>query len=203
MRDINDFNFGIDGYALDVAIEGITDVMETTDKQDGEDSMQKEEQIRDAEETTLATCAFIDLTPADEISEASESFSEQTELSSLFGVAMERTIVRLDRKDRMRHLTKAATLQAARKANDPKFKKLMTLWKMERAIEAEFDRKYRSQAIKIANEKIKQYNSNGIRKMQKPNQSTIVGKGKVSTQVAQRAVNQSKRMFSNSSKPKR
>jgi hypothetical protein len=112
---------------------------------------------------------------------------------------MERTIVRLDRKARLKHLTKQAELDAARQANDPNYKKLMKIWMLERTLEKKIHQRWANKGKQIANKKIKDYASNG-KKIAKPNPSTVAFKGKVSGRVAQNAVNKSKAMFSKSSK---
>ena len=161
-----------------------------------------DEKLNKAEESAMAACALMDFLAPTEISELAESASEMEETGEILGVAMEKTIIRMDKKARLKHLSKQAVFTEARKANDPKFKKLLTLWKMERAIEAELQKKYKSRADKRAKEQIKAYSSNGIKKIQKSpiNSQTDVGKGKISTHVAARAVAQSKKMFSGSNK---
>lgn len=156
----------------------------------------KEQNVNKAEESALNACALLDYATSEEIAQCAESADEQAAVSELMGIAMEKTIVRLDRKARMKHLTKAATIQAARKAGDPKFKKLMTLWKMERAIEKYFEKKYHTAGMKVAKEKIKNYSANGVKKIP-PKSDKVVGKGHVASKIAQRAVSQSKQMFGN------
>lgn len=58
----------------------------------------------------------------------------------------ERSIVRLDKSAKRSQLIKVAVLAIAKEKNDPLYKKLVTLWKMERRIEKALYKKYESQA---------------------------------------------------------
>ena len=154
--------------------------------------------ISQAEESFVAACALADLTTVDERADLVTSLEDMQAMGDMMGIAMERTIVRLDRKSRFNHLIKANTLNLARKDNHPKYKKLLTLWKMERAIEGDLDRIYRTKSTAMAKQQIKNYAANGIKRIPKQNSSTIVGKKKVSGKVAQRAKASADRFFSKS-----
>ena len=65
-------------------------------------------------------------------------------------IVTERTIVRLDKKARLSNLRRSAVFALARKKKDPKFKKLLTIWKIERGLEAYLDKKYGNQALRVA-----------------------------------------------------
>ena len=162
-----------------------------TDNDTGDDS---------ANESALANAALMDLATEEDFHEAAESSSEMRDISDLFGVAMEKTIVRFDRNSRLKHLNKQAQLNLAKQNNDPNYKKLVKVWQMERALEAKIAARWGSKAKSVANTKIRDYGSNGRKKLSKPNSSTVAYKGKVTSRVAQRAVNQSKGMFSNANK---
>ena len=168
--------------------------IEDAEKKDEEEEKEDEVDEKEAEES-LACAALLDLASPDEIAEAAESAEDIRNLSATFGVAMERTIIRMDRKGRFSHLSKQAELNLARKNGDPTFKKLMKIWKIERALEAKIHQRWGSKAQKVAKIKIRDYAANG-RRIAKPNPSTVAFKGKVSGQVAQRAVNNAKKMFS-------
>lgn len=65
-------------------------------------------------------------------------------------ILMEKTIVRLDKKAKLSKATKMAVFTIAKEKNDPKFKKLLTVWKMERYLEAELVKKYGNEAARRA-----------------------------------------------------
>lgn len=66
------------------------------------------------------------------------------------GIVMERTIVRLDKKAKISRAYKTAVFTIAREKKDPKFKKLLTVWRMERTLEAYLMKKYHAEAMKRA-----------------------------------------------------
>lgn len=70
-------------------------------------------------------------------------------------IVTERTIVKFDKKARLNTAYKTAIFTVARRRKDAKFKKLLTLWRMERQIEAYLMKKYHSEAMKIAKESLK------------------------------------------------
>ena len=66
------------------------------------------------------------------------------------GIVQERTIVRLDKHAKINRAFMAAVFQIAKEKNDPRFKKLLTIWRTERKLEKELISKYQSQAMKRA-----------------------------------------------------
>lgn len=150
----------------------------------------------EVEEATFAALFLEQFATPEEISAMAESYDEMGAMSETMGVAMEKVIVRLDKKSRLAHLQQAAVFKLANAANDPKYRKLLTLWKMERQIEAYLNKKYASQATKIAKSKIKNYTAQGLKKVS-GDPKKEVGKGKIANKVAARAVEQTKKSFSN------
>lgn len=65
-------------------------------------------------------------------------------------VVLERTIVRLDKQARLNKARKMAVFAVAKEKNDPKFKKLVTVWKWERFLETFLDKKYGNEAMRRA-----------------------------------------------------
>lgn len=65
-------------------------------------------------------------------------------------VVLERTIVRLDKKAKQNKARKMAVFAVAKERNDPKFKKLLTVWKWERYLETYLDKKYGNEATRRA-----------------------------------------------------
>ena len=151
--------------------------------------------IEAAEESICANAYLMDIASQDEICDIAESYDEMDNISELMGMAMETSIVRLDRKSRLKHLRKANVLNLARKSNNAKYKKLLTVWKMERELESDLDKIYGAKASTLANQQIRNWATNGVKKIPKAYPDTVVGKGKPSSQVAQRAVNQGKKFF--------
>ena len=188
--------------ALDLELESLVSATESTDEDKDDDNAPEDVEEKDldaADEASLAYAALMDLSSPAEISEIVESYEEQSNLSSTFGVAMEKNIVRLDRQARYTHLSTQAAFNLARANNDPNMKKLMKLWAMEKILEKKIQARWGSKARKIANVKIRDYAANGKR-IAKPNPSTLSGKKNVTGAIAQRAVNSAKRMFSNGTK---
>lgn len=186
--------------SLDLELENFMSAMESKDESDDESLDDVDEKELDAaDESTLAYAALLDLASPAEISEIAESYEEQSNLSSTFGVAMEKNIVRLDRKARYNHLSVQAAFNLARANNDPNMKKLMKLWAMEKVLEKKIQDRWGMKARKVANVKIRDYAANGKR-IAKPNPSTISGKKSVTGAIAQRAVNNAKKMFSTGTK---
>lgn len=83
-----------------------------------------------------------------------EAFLENTEEvdfaleeNLLTEAAVKRYIVKLDKNRRMNQATKAAVFKIAREKKDPKMKKLIWVWRMERQLEEELYKKYKSSAV--------------------------------------------------------
>ena len=104
-----------------------------------------------SEEATqlVAEAALIDNLSNAELEELVESAEVCKDLVST-GAVMERTIVRLDKKAKISRAYKTAVFTIAREKKDPKFKKLLTVWKMERTLEAYLMKKYHAEAMKRA-----------------------------------------------------
>jgi hypothetical protein len=73
----------------------------------------------------------------------------------LEGVLLEKNIVRLDKKAKLQNAYKTAIFTVAKEHNDRDYKKLVTVWKMERALEAKLEKKYKNEAMKRAKEMVK------------------------------------------------
>lgn len=202
MKDFLFDDLDVSQEALDLELDSLVSATESTEEDKDDDNAPEDVEEKDldaADEASLAYAALMDLSSPAEISEIVESYEEQSNLSSTFGVAMEKNIVRLDRKARYTHLSTQAAFNLARANNDPNMKKLMKLWAMEKILEKKIQGRWGSKARKIANVKIRDYAANGKR-IAKPNPSTLSGKKNVTGAIAQRAVNSAKRMFSNGTK---
>ena len=202
MKDFLFDDLDVSQEALDLELDSLVSASESCGEDKDDDNAPEDVEEKDldaADEASLAYAALMDLSSPAEISEIVESYEEQSNLSSTFGVAMEKNIVRLDRQARYTHLSTQAAFNLARANNDPNMKKLMKLWAMEKILEKKIQARWSSKARKIANVKIRDYAANGKR-IAKPNPSTLSGKKNVTGAIAQRAVNSAKRMFSNGTK---
>ena len=85
-----------------------------------------------------------------------EAFADEADIETaveeglLTEAAVKKYVVRLDRGRRMNQATKVAVFKIAREKKDPKMKKLMMVWRMERQLEEELLKKYRSEATRRA-----------------------------------------------------
>ena len=156
---------------------------------DGEDLLDR------AEEAIQHSAFLMDVASPSELEDVCESLEDINDLSDIMGFPMEASIVRLDRASRLKHLRKANVLSLARKNNDSRFNKLLTIWKMERDLEKGLEQIYGSRALQMANQQIRNYATNGVKKIPKAYPDTKVGKGKPSSQIAKRAVAQGKKFF--------
>jgi hypothetical protein len=80
---------------------------------------------------------------------------------------VERSIVRLDKEARKNRAYKMAIFQTAKEKGDRDFKKLLTLWKLERFLEGKLEKRYAAQAKQLA--------KNALKKA-KATKSKVVGK---------------------------
>lgn len=79
---------------------------------------------------------------------------EEVEEAITSGFLQERTIVRLDKKAKLSKARKMAIFTIAKEKNDPKFKKLVKVWKMERFLEAFLEKKYGNEAMRRAKKSV-------------------------------------------------
>ena len=104
-----------------------------------------------SEEATqlVSEAALADTLTNEELEELTESAEVCKDMVDN-GIVMERSIVRLDKKAKISRAYKTAVFTIAREKKDPKFKKLLTVWKMERTLEAYLMKKYHTEAMKRA-----------------------------------------------------
>ena len=179
--------------------ETLADINNDLDLDDTATENYVDSELDAASEQIAAEAALLDLASPSEIEELGASMEDMHDVSDIMGIAMERSVVRLDKAARMKHLRKANVLNLARKDNHAKYRKLLTVWKMERALEKDLDSIYRSRADTLARKQIQNYAANGIKKINKAYPNTAVGKGRVAGKVAVRAKNQADKFFN---KPK-
>ena len=102
----------------------------------------------------IVECAILDTFSNEEI----ESLTENTyDLGKAINedILVERSIVRLDKEAKKNKAYKMAIFQIAKEKNDRDFKKLLTLWKLERFIEAKLEKRYSAQAKQLAKQAMK------------------------------------------------
>jgi hypothetical protein len=102
----------------------------------------------------IIECAILDTFSNEEI----ESLTENTyDLGKAINedILVERSIVRLDKEAKKNKAYKMAIFQIAKEKNDRDFKKLLTLWKLERFIEAKLEKRYAAQAKQLAKQAMK------------------------------------------------
>lgn len=102
----------------------------------------------------LVECAILDTFSSEEI----ESLTENTyDLGKAINedILVERSIVRLDKEAKRNKAYKMAIFQIAKEKGDRDFKKLLTLWKLERFIEAKLEKRYAAQAKQLAKQAMK------------------------------------------------
>ena len=102
----------------------------------------------------IIECAILDTFSNEEI----ESLTENTyDLGKAINedILVERSIVRLDKEAKKNKAYKMAIFQVAKEKNDRDFRKLLTLWKLERFIEAKLEKRYGAQAKQLAKQAMK------------------------------------------------
>lgn len=102
----------------------------------------------------IIECAILDTFSSEEI----ESLTENTyDLGKAVNedILVERSIVRLDKEAKKNRAQKMAIFQIAKEKGDRDFKKLLTLWKLERFIEKKLEKRYSAQAKQLAKEALK------------------------------------------------
>lgn len=102
----------------------------------------------------IVECAILDTFSNEEI----ESLTENTyDLGKAINedILVERSIVRLDKQAKKNKAFKMAVFQLAKEKGDKDFKKLMTLWKLERFLEEKLTKRYFAQANQLAKESLK------------------------------------------------
>ncbi len=114
--------------------------------------------INEEDEKLIIEALLIDNLSDEEITELTESSAVCGDLTSL-GILTEKTIVRLDKKAKISRAYKTAVFTIAREKKDRDFKRLVTVWRMERALEAKLMKKYHAAAMKRAKASVTKLNS--------------------------------------------
>lgn len=102
----------------------------------------------------IVECAILDTFSNEEI----EMLTENTyDIGKAINedILVERSIVRLDKNAKKNKAFKMAVFQIAKQKGDRDFKKLMTVWKLERFLENKLTKRYQAQANQLAKESLK------------------------------------------------
>ena len=106
-------------------------------------------QISEESNAMIAEAMISDQLTKDEICELTSCAEACNELKDL-GIVTEKTIVRLDKRAKLSRAFQTAVFTIAREKKDPLMKKLLTVWRMERTLEAKLMKKYHAEAMKRA-----------------------------------------------------
>ena len=128
----------------------------------------------------LVECAILDTFSSEEI----ESLTENTyDLGKAINedILVERSIVRLDKEAKKNKAYKMAIFQVAKEKGDRDFKKLLTLWKLERFIEKKLEKRYFAQAKQLAKQAMKKSKNTKSKAVGKAVEKAnlLIGDGKV------------------------
>lgn len=169
IEDASDDPFGEDD------VDDIFEENEDSDDDSEEDELTPEEQnAEDSQEIDdtikrVATPIIVEeILDEGEVAVFKESVDGDIAIDE--GFFTERTIVRLDKGSRRKQLMKVSVLTIARQKKDPLYKKLATVWKMERQLEAKLYKKYEAAAKQRTNKYIqnaKKSKSKAVRKAAK------------------------------------
>ena len=107
------------------------------------------EDIEAADARIITESILIDYLSADEADELTAN-TEACQALIRDEIVTERTIVKMDKKAKLARATKAACFAIARRKKDVKFKKLLTIWRIERQLEAYLLKKYHNEAVRMA-----------------------------------------------------
>lgn len=156
--DVINVDDPIDTPAADISgstdLDGKLDAGEVVTKMDEEDVELTPEESQKVDDTMNAVATPILIQSELNTEEAIKEFTESADcdIAEAEGFLTERTIVRLDKQARLKQLYEVAVIAIARAKKDRLYKKLQTLQKMERDIEAKLRKKYDAPAKKKAKE---------------------------------------------------
>ena len=128
----------------------------------------------------IVECAILDTFSSEEI----ESLTENTyDLGKAINedILVERSIVRLDKEAKKNKAYKMAIFQIAKEKGDRDFKKLLTIWKLERFLEGKLEKRYAAQAKQLAKQAMKKSKNSKSKAVGKAvsKANLLLGDGKV------------------------
>ena len=142
-------------------------------------------EINEYDAATEAEAMIIESAMLDTFSnEELESLTENTyDLGKAINedILVERSIVRLDKEAKKNKAYKMAIFQVAKEKGDRDFKKLLTLWKLERFLENKLEKRYSAQAKQLAKQAMKKAKTTKSKVVGKAVNKTnlLIGDGKV------------------------
>lgn len=113
--------------------------------------------LEESDESTamITEAAILDAYSTDELSDIMENHVGDLNKAVNEDVLMERSIIRLDKAAKKSKAEKMSIFQIAREKKDRDFKKLLTVWKLERFLEEKLTKRYGAQAKVLAKKKMK------------------------------------------------
>lgn len=153
-------------------LQGIADEVDSEDPVDavisddiGADSDAIDQKIDD----TIQRAATPILLGGELSGDEADNFIESVDCDAAVSEAFmtERTIVKFDKKARWSQLHKVAVLAIAKEKKDPMYKKLVTVWRIEKTLENRLTVKYGAQAnarVRVYLQRARQSKSNPIKK---------------------------------------
>lgn len=109
----------------------------------------QESELNNEAVSMIMEAAISDVCSTDEVSAFLENHSE-VQAATRDEVLTERTIVRLDKQARLTHAQRMAVFTIAKEKNDSDFRKLVTVWRMERLLEDRLNKKYGNEGLRRA-----------------------------------------------------
>lgn len=100
-------------------------------------------------------------------------------------IVTEKTIIKLDKKAKLKGATRTAVYTIARQRKDPKFKKLLTLWRMESQIEKELYKKYHNEALLKAKKSLSSKSTSSLPSVSNHGKNSAAVKNAISKAKAQ------------------
>jgi hypothetical protein len=101
------------------------------------------------DQALILEAAMLDCLAPDELQAFVENHTE-VQAAIRDEVLLEKTIVRLDKKAKLNRAQKTAVFTVAKERNDPLFKKLITVWRLERYLEGTLLKKYGNEGMRRA-----------------------------------------------------
>lgn len=113
--------------------------------------------LEESDESTamITEAAILDAYSTDELSDIMENHVSDLNKAVNEDILMERSIIRLDKAAKKSKAEKMSIFQIAREKKDRDFKKLLTVWKLERFLEEKLTKRYGAQAKVLAKKKMK------------------------------------------------
>lgn len=130
-----------------------SNVTENAEDQNDDEMIQEEEEVEESIRQFVSESAMHILLEESDKEELIDS-GELDEMEEE-GQVSESAVVRLDRDSRIRQLTKLTVFKMAREKSDPKMKKLLNIWRVERKLENDLLKKYGSKAKRVAQKEVR------------------------------------------------